>query len=149
MHSLSDGSLIRISLAADEEMVSWQARLVLARELFSRSERVTDAHAHRLHSWQAIDPDGQEDEFGARLLAHCFLIAAQPLFGIRAKGFPYDVLGFLVCRLFRRFGIPGLLIPRSFAHQIIRFQCANRYGRRSRHCVRTENLDSITANALS
>ena len=34
MHSLSDGSQIRISLAADEEMVSWQARLVLACQMF-------------------------------------------------------------------------------------------------------------------
>ena len=32
MHSLHDGSQIRISLAADEEIVSWQARLFLTRE---------------------------------------------------------------------------------------------------------------------
>ena len=46
MFSLSDGSQIRNSLAADEAMVSWQARLVLARELVSRSERASDARGH-------------------------------------------------------------------------------------------------------
>ena len=41
VYSLSDGSHICISLAADEKMV-WQAQFVLAREFFSRSERVSD-----------------------------------------------------------------------------------------------------------
>ena len=76
-------SQVRISLAADEEMVSWQARLVLARESFSRSERVSGARGHRSdggHSWQPSieypeltirqgDLDGQEDELVARWLS--------------------------------------------------------------------------------
>ena len=37
VHALSDGTQNRRSLATDEEMVSWHAWLVLARELFSRS----------------------------------------------------------------------------------------------------------------
>ena len=44
---LGDGSRIRVSLAADDEMVSWQERLAHARELCSRSERVSDARGHR------------------------------------------------------------------------------------------------------
>ena len=41
VHSLGDGTPIRISLAADDEMVSWQQRLVHACELFPRSERMS------------------------------------------------------------------------------------------------------------
>ena len=48
VHYLGDGSQIRISLAADDEMVSWQERLVHARILFSRSERGSDARGHQL-----------------------------------------------------------------------------------------------------
>ena len=40
MHSLRDGSQIRISLAVDEEIISWQALLFFARELLSLGERV-------------------------------------------------------------------------------------------------------------
>ena len=36
--------------------------------------------------------------------------------------------------------------PRGFAHQTIRCQCTNKNGRRSRHNIRTEILDLITAN---
>ena len=56
MHSASDGSQIRISLAADAEMVSWQARLVLARELFSRSERVSDPRGHQSVFGDGLQP---------------------------------------------------------------------------------------------
>ena len=65
-------------------MVSWPARLVLVRELFFRSERVSDARGHWSvpvgDSWQPIveDPeltkrqgdwDGQEEDLVARLVA--------------------------------------------------------------------------------
>ena len=84
VHSLGDGSRIRISLAANDEMVSWQERLVHARDLFFRSERGSDARGHwsvpAEDSLQPIaddpeptksqgDQDGQEDELVARLLA--------------------------------------------------------------------------------
>ena len=51
------GHKVAFRLLADEEMVSWQARLVLARELFSRIERVSVARGHWSdggHSWQPI-----------------------------------------------------------------------------------------------
>ena len=82
VHSLRDESHIRISLTADEEMVSRLARLVLAREL-SRSERFSCARGQRSAGGDSLQPivedpeltmrqgdrDGQEDELDARLLA--------------------------------------------------------------------------------
>ena len=47
VHSLGDGSRIRISQAADDEIVSWRERRVHACESFSRSERGSDARGHR------------------------------------------------------------------------------------------------------
>ena len=47
VHPLGDGSRIRISLAADDEMVSWQERLVGAHGLFSRGECDSGARGHR------------------------------------------------------------------------------------------------------
>ena len=46
VHSPCDESRVRCPLTADEKMVSWQERLVYARELFSRSERGFDARNH-------------------------------------------------------------------------------------------------------
>ena len=83
VHSLGERTRIRIFLAADDEMVSRQERLVHARELFSRSERGSYARNHPSvlvgDSLQpiAVDPeltegqgarDGQEDGLVARLL---------------------------------------------------------------------------------
>ena len=46
VHSLGDGSRVRISLATDDEVVSWQERFVHARGLFSRSERGSETRGH-------------------------------------------------------------------------------------------------------
>ena len=82
-HFLSDGSRVRISQVADDKIVSWRERCVHACELFSRSERDSDARGH----WSVLvenslrsiaedpeliesqgDRDGQECELDARLL---------------------------------------------------------------------------------
>ena len=47
VHSLGDGSRICMSLTADDEIVSWQGRLVHARALFSCSERDSEARGHQ------------------------------------------------------------------------------------------------------
>ena len=62
MHSLCDGSQVRVSLAADEEMVSWQARLVLALDLFSPSERVSHARGHRSAVGDSLQPIAEDPE---------------------------------------------------------------------------------------
>ena len=79
VHSLGDGSRIRISQAADDEVVSWRAC-----ELFSRSERDSDARGRRSvqieNSLRSIaedpeltegqgDRDGQDGDLDARSLA--------------------------------------------------------------------------------
>ena len=84
VHRVGGVSQVRISLFADDEMFSWQERLVHERELFSRSARGSDARGHRSvpseYIWQHIaeDPEltkgqgdrcGQVDELVARLLA--------------------------------------------------------------------------------
>ena len=84
VHSLGDGSRVRISLAADDPMVSWHEQLVYARGLFSCSGRGSEARGHQSVSVEdrlqpsAEDPemskgqgdrDGQEDELVVRLLA--------------------------------------------------------------------------------
>ena len=51
VHSLGGGSRVRISRAEDNEMVSWQERLVHARD-FSRSEQDSDARGHRSVSFE-------------------------------------------------------------------------------------------------
>ena len=47
VHSLGDGTQVRISPAPDDEMVSGQERFVHTRELFSRSGRGSYARYHR------------------------------------------------------------------------------------------------------
>ena len=83
VHSLGGGSRVRISLASDDEMVSWQERLVHARGHFSRRERGSEARGRSVLVEDSLlpiaedpelfkgrcDQDGQEDELVARLLA--------------------------------------------------------------------------------
>ena len=47
VHSRADGSRVRFSQVADEESVSWRERRFHAYEVFSRTERNSDARGHR------------------------------------------------------------------------------------------------------
>ena len=47
VHSRADGSRVRISKVADEEIVSWRERRFHAYEALARDERNSDARSHR------------------------------------------------------------------------------------------------------
>ena len=47
MKPWSDGSRVRISQAADDKVVSWRERRFHAYEVFSRTERNSDARSHQ------------------------------------------------------------------------------------------------------
>ena len=84
VHSRTDGSRVRISQVADDEIVSWHWRRFHAYEVFSRTERNSDARGHLsvphencLHrtagdpelTEQHGDDEGHEGELDARKLA--------------------------------------------------------------------------------
>ena len=90
-------------MAADDEMVSWQERLVHARESFLRSERGSYARGHRSvpveHSLQpfAVDPDltqsqghqdSQDDELDARLLTRTLVRIHEQIRDVRIHSHP-------------------------------------------------------------
>ena len=81
VHSRADGSRVRISQVADDEFVSWRERRFHAYEVFSRTERKSDARGQRsvcvensVHATagdtelneEHEDHDGHEGELGAR-----------------------------------------------------------------------------------
>ena len=61
VHSLGDGSRVRIPQAADDGIVSWRERRVHTCELPSRSERDSHARGHMSvpveNSWKPIAED--------------------------------------------------------------------------------------------